>query len=157
MSTNVRIEHLAEHHEEVPTVARWLMEQWGHLCPNVGYEEFVATMERRTAHHQIPQTFVALEDGVLIGTASLIEHDVPTRAELTPWLASVYVDPRFRKRGIGSALVRAVLQEARNLGLEKLYLITPDQVPFYRRQGWQEMEEIVYRGEAVTIMVYALR
>ena len=96
-------------------------------------------------------------NSVLIGTASLIEHDVPTRAELTPWLASVYVDPRFRKRGIGSALVRAVLQEARNLGLEKLYLITPDQVPFYRRQGWQEMEEIVYRGEAVTIMVYALR
>ena len=36
-----------------------------------------------------------------------------TRKELSPWLASVFVAPEFRKWGIGSKLVLHVMEQAR--------------------------------------------
>ena len=135
----MRIEHLAEHPHLVPTVAQWSKDEWGHLCPEVPYEDYVSSFQKRTIHNSIPETLVALEGDTLLGTASIIEHDMSTRMELSPWMASVYVAPEFRNRGVGSALVRAVMQEAERLGLEKLYLITPDKVRFYSRLGWREL------------------
>jgi N-acetylglutamate synthase-like GNAT family acetyltransferase len=150
----MRIDHLAEHPHLVPTVALWAKDEWGHLCPEVPYEDYVLSYQERTMHNTIPETFVALEGDSLLGTASIIAHDMTTRMELSPWMASVYVAPEFRNRGAGSALVRAVMQEATSLGLKKLYLITPDKVSFYSRLGWQELETAPYRGEDVTIMVF---
>ena len=150
----MRIEHLAEHPHLVPTVALWSKNEWGHLCPDVPYEDYVSSYQKRTVHSTIRETFVALEGDTLLGTASIIEHDMSTRTELSPWMASVYVAPEFRNRGVGSALVRAVMEEAPRLGLERLYLITPDKVRFYSRLGWQVLETAKYRGEEVTIMVY---
>ena len=70
------------------------------------------------------------------------------------WLASVYVAEPHRRRGIGGALVRRVMQEADSLGVETLYLITPDQQRFYAGLGWQAWMPVDYRGERVTIMTY---
>ena len=71
----------------------------------------------------------------MVGSASLIAQDMDTRPELSPWLASVYVAAEHRRQGIGSALVRRVAQEAAALGVETLYLFTPDQEHFYARLG----------------------
>jgi N-acetylglutamate synthase-like GNAT family acetyltransferase len=150
----MNIDHLAKHPHLVPTLAQWVKGEWGHLCPDVAYEEYVSNFQRQAAHDRIPETFVALEGDALLGTASIIEHDMSTRMELSPWMASVYVAPEFRNKGVGSALVRTVMQEAGRLGLQRLYLITPDKVGFYSRLGWQVLETAAYRGENVTIMVY---
>jgi N-acetylglutamate synthase-like GNAT family acetyltransferase len=150
----MRIDHLAEHPDLVPTLALWVKGEWGHLPPHVAYEEYVSNFQRQTTYGRIPETFVAMEGDTLLGTASIIEYDMSTRMDLSPWMASVYVDPQFRNRGIGSALVRTVMQEAAELGLQRLYLITPDKVGFYGRLGWQVLETAGYRGETVTIMVY---
>ena len=53
-------------------------------------------------------------DGV-IGSAGLGSHWEPARAT-TATLFGMYVAPRARGRGVGEALVRAVLDEARRLG-----------------------------------------
>jgi N-acetylglutamate synthase-like GNAT family acetyltransferase len=150
----MKIDHLAEHSHFIPTLAQWVKSEWGHLCPHVPYEEYVSNFQHRTAYGRIPETFVALEGDILLGTASIIEHDMSTRMELSPWMASVYVDPQFRNRGIGSALVRTVMQEAGGLDVQRLYLITPDKVGFYSHLGWRVLETATYRGENVTIMVY---
>ena len=57
-----------------------------------------------------------------------------------------------RQRGIGGQLVRAVVADAKALGVPRLYLITPDRMAFYRRLGWTEQEVVEYRAESVTIM-----
>ena len=41
-------------------------------------------------------------------TASLVSNDLPSRPDLTPWLASVLVRPEFRGRGYSAPLVRHV-------------------------------------------------
>lgn len=153
----MKIEHLAEHVAVIPALASWVHDEWGHLLPEVTLDDRVAMFERRAAHNQIPQTLIALERDTLVGTASIVADDMSTREEFTPWLAAVYVAPEFRNRGIGSKLVRAAIQEARNLGLERLYLFTPDRMSFYARLGWRVLECTEFRGETVTIMLYELK
>jgi GNAT superfamily N-acetyltransferase len=97
---------------------------------------------------------VAIVDDAPVGMASIVEHDMQTRMELTPWLAAVYVVPAFRNQGIGSLLVREAMQEAAELGVSRLFLFTPDRMNFYHRLGWREQEVVSYRGEQVTIMSY---
>ena len=100
----------------------------------------------------VPSVFVAMKEGQALGTASLSPDDMSIRRELSPWLASVYVPPEQRGQGLASALVRRVEQEARDHGIEWLHLYTPDQQSLYRRLGWEELEELDYLGERVTIM-----
>jgi N-acetylglutamate synthase-like GNAT family acetyltransferase len=77
---------------------------------------------------------------------------MPTRRELFPWLASVYVAPAHRRQGIGSLLVRRVEQEALALGFGTLYLFTPDRETYYAHLGWTVLEHTEYMGEKVVIM-----
>jgi GNAT superfamily N-acetyltransferase len=149
------VKHLAEYPDAIPTLAVWAYNQWGHLMsPDTTPETLRRAFGRRTVPSQIPETFVAVEDGEPVGTASLVVHDLPTRMDLSPWLAAVYVAPEFRDQGIGSALVQAVMGEAQALGVEKLYLFTPAKMGFYSRLGWQALERTEHRGRDVTVMIY---
>jgi N-acetylglutamate synthase-like GNAT family acetyltransferase len=102
----------------------------------------------------IPLTLIAHNNGTPIGTASLVAHDMKTRLDRTPWLASVYVLPSYRRRGFGAALCRRAVREARRLGYERIYLFTPDKAEFYRARGWKEIERAKYRNQKVTIMTF---
>ena len=102
---------------------------------------------------------VAVDGDEPVGCASLIEHDMLTRPELSPWLAGVFVPREHRRRGIGAALVERVVAEARSLGVPRLYLYTPGSGTLYLRLGWSVVERTFYRelwGETeVTIMEFA--
>jgi GNAT superfamily N-acetyltransferase len=100
-----RIVSISERPDLAPLVAAWRMGAFGHpggwtiddvvtmiLAPPMGPEE----------------TFVLFEESRPVGTASLAHEDLETRPDLTPWLAGVYVEPAFRGRGHGTALVRQV-------------------------------------------------
>ena len=54
-------------------------------------------------------------------------------------------------------LVRCIEAEARKQGFTRLYLYTEDRVPFYTYLGWQAIEERVYRGYPMTVMMRDLR
>ena len=81
-----------------------------------------------------------------------MKNDLRTHPHLTPFLASVYVGTEFRRRGIASALVQRIVDDAKSLEVEKLYLITPDQQRLYARLNWVAEEVLPYRGEDVTLM-----
>ena len=151
---NVRIDHIVDHHYALPKIVSWVHSEWGHLMPDISYQNLLSIFSDRTIPHRIPGTFVALCGDEIVGTASLVAHDMSTRLDLYPWLAAVFVPPEYRGKGIGSALVQAAIDEARYIGLEQFYLITPDRVSFYTRLGWAELEAAEYRGENVTIMIY---
>ena len=136
----------------VSTVFKWLYDQWGQVVgtnPLVRIAQFV---QAGASDDDLPVTWVALDGEWVVGTASLAERDLETRPDLSPWLVSVYVNAADRRQGIGSALVRHVVEQARRRGVETLWLFTPDQAPFYRRLGWQPVERVPYRGEDVVVM-----
>jgi len=103
---------------------------------------------------QIPLTVVAFDGSDVLGSASLIAHDMETRMELTPWLAGVYVGEQYRRRGIGAELVRRIMAEAARLKVPLLYLYTVHSEKFYGALGWKLQERTSYRDQKVVIMTY---
>jgi len=74
------------------------------------------------------------------------------RPDLSPWLAGVFVAPEHRRLGIGAALVRRIMEEARRLHVPKLYLYTVESTVFYAGLGWSFLEKARYRQKDVSIM-----
>ena len=152
MGKTVSIDYLKNHPRFIPVVAEWLFNKWGHLDPKDTLAAAGKRVEQRLNKSTLPITLIALRNGEAVGTASLFTHDMKTRLDLSPWLAAVYVEERMRNLGIGSMVVRGVEEMARELGIPKLYLITPDKCSFYERQGWSFLEETEYLGHQQTIM-----
>lgn len=107
-------------------------------------------------HRSIPTVLVAFNDAVLLGSAMIIAHDMDTRMDLSPWLGGVFVVSEYRGVGIGSALVKRVVQEARALRVSRLYLYTPSAEKFYASLGWSLMERTRYRDLDIVIMNHEL-
>jgi len=152
----MNIEYLADHPEHIETVAQWLFEQWGHLSPDRDTQFRIRELLRRSKKAQVPSAFISLEDGILTGTASLTEDDMEEHPELTPWLASVYVHPKHREKGIARTLIERVIEEASLIGVRTLYLFTFDHKEYYRKLNWSEMYDGFYKREKVTVMSYNL-
>lgn len=135
------------------TLAEWHHAEWSYLNPQRSFDERVQEMREDFAGEVIPTTYIAEDNnGRLMGSASILADDMSSHPELTPWLASVYVDASQRGKGIGSLLVRRVMQHAQDNGIKRLYLYTPDQEQLYARLGWQLFSREPYNGTPVTIM-----
>jgi predicted N-acetyltransferase YhbS len=148
----MKIGYLADHREHIPRLAEWLHAEWGYLHENDSVERRAARLESRATRGGVPVTFVAVDGESLLGSASLVEDDLETRPELTPWLASVFVAPEHRGRGVASALVRRVVEEARDSAVSRLYLWTTDQERLYARLGWQPVERMRFQDENIVVM-----
>jgi GNAT superfamily N-acetyltransferase len=148
----IEILPLAERSECIEQLARWHFAQWGPINPTSTVERRIERLRGHLEPGRVPQTFVAVDGDRLLGSASLVAADLPSRDDLSPWLASVYVDPPFRNRGVGAALVKRVAQEARSLDFPTLYLFTPDRAAFYANLGWQVVERDEWNGCEVTVM-----
>ncbi len=147
----MRIDTIADHPDLVETVARWQWGEWGHDSDD-SLGARIASIGAQTDPDRIPTTFVALDGDEPLGSASLVTDDMSTHPELTPWLASVYVAPVARGRGVASALVRRVVQQAAALGVARLYLYTENARGLYEKLGWRAIATEHFEGSPVTIM-----
>lgn len=101
----------------------------------------------------IPFALVAHRGDTFLGTASVIQSDLEERPQYTPWVAAVWVDPKYRMQEIGSGLVARAAEAAFALNIRRVYLCArKEKRRFYSRLGWTEIEENV--GEArMTVFV----
>ncbi len=151
------IEKLTLHSDWITTIARWHFDQWGPLTGSNTIEEYTSFLDDATKCTTVPSVLVASLDGEPMGSATLLRCDMEIRNNLTPWLGQLFVAPRHRKRGIGTALVRAVAAEARRIGYDRLYLYTSGELPqFYDRLGWSVRERVYYLGKERAVMHYDL-
>jgi N-acetylglutamate synthase-like GNAT family acetyltransferase len=148
----MKIEYLADDIALIPIIAHWHHEEWGHFNPGDSVERRITNLQTHLVKKQIPTTFVSLSRGILLGSASLVAHDMDTRMDLSPWLANVYVTPEHRGQGIGTALIQRVIDEAVELSIETMYLFTPNREGFFAGLGWSVVERTEYREQKVVIM-----
>lgn len=146
------IEYLADHPEAIPTLAEWQHAEWGHTRPGDTAEKRAGRLRKFSNRDRIPLTVVALEGTEVLGAASLIEHDMETRKELSPWLAGVFVGEPYRRRGIGAELVRRIMTDAGKLKVPLLYLYTVHSERLYASLGWTLLERTSYLSHDVVIM-----
>ncbi len=91
-------------------------------------------------------------DSRVVGTASLDTSDLPSHDHLSPWLASLFVLPELRGRGIAAALVKHVLSSTALQTVPSLFLWTPGSTRLYERCGWVEIERTSYGSRPITVM-----
>jgi GNAT superfamily N-acetyltransferase len=151
------IESIADHPELIETIARWHWQEWGQHDPNGSLESWTEGLRGRSQRDRIPTTYVGLgERGRLLGSVTLVERDMSSHPELTPWLAGLYVDPRFRGWGIGAKLTRHASEAAAKMGVTRLYLYTRGARGLYEKLGWQPLFDEPYEGRDVTVMALDL-
>ena len=101
----MQLEYLADHVSHLPQLAKWHHAQFGYLNPANSAERYVERLTASLQRSALPMTFIALRDDTLLGSASLVRQTI-THPHLSPWLSSVYVDPRHRGGGQHPGAVR---------------------------------------------------
>lgn len=89
------------------------------------------------------QTFVAVENGVVLGTGSISNEDSGDRNDY--WVLTVFIDPKQHRRGIGRYIMENLEVKAKAQGCQRLIL--PSSLTshlFYRKLGFNYMG-----GEAI--------
>ena len=86
---------------------------------------------------------VAIEDGQVVGFASGVHYVHPDKPpEL--WINEVGVAPSHHRRGIGKAIMGALLQHAKSLGCKEAWVLTERSnraaMHFYASAGGEEAE-----------------
>ena len=190
-----RIADIREIPELKGKAARWFCDKW-----DVPEQEYLMSMsESLTGKAPVPRWYVAVKteeesagdagsapdaekkpaagstaDGVcsveIIAGAGIIENDFHVRKDLSPNICALYVDERYRCRGIAGELLTRACCDMSDEGIDKIYLVT-DHTSFYERYGWEFIgmveesaaggssesaaDERDERPEQVTIRMYA--
>jgi len=136
------IEHVTRYHEEVLTALQRLLPQL-----KAGTTITEAWLRTLLEDGCIRLYVVRDEAGHIAGSCTLALQRLPTG--LKAWLEDVVVDARQRGRGLGRALVRHAIAEARRLGAEKLDLTSsPERTAanaLYQKEGFLRRQTNIYR------------
>jgi GNAT superfamily N-acetyltransferase len=150
------IELLADHPEHVETLARWHCEEDGRLGDREWLDFWRRQLRSECGCERIPIAFVALDGDAPVGHVSLVEHNMDSHPELSPWLAGTLVHPSHRGKGFGTELVRHAVERAAELGVVRLFLYTERARRLYENLGWAVLHDETYEGERVAVMALAL-
>ena len=148
---NLEIKNLKEHPEYLPILAKWHHAEWGYLYQGGTLGARVMKLREHLDKAFVPTTFIGLQDE-LVGSASIVKQDMGDNIKLGPWLASVYVHPSHRKKGIGTKLVHYIKDQAIINNIGTLFLFTFDKEMYYQSLGWNVHQRVEYAGSEGTIM-----
>ena len=144
---------LADHPGLATTLGQWHHAQWRHLFPDWTLEQTTDELRDHASRRIKPTTLVAIVAGEPLGSVSLLDEDAPEfRDRGDAWLASLYVVPAVRGRGLGRTLVQALVAFAAEQRVERLWLFTPEHASFYARLGWRPQGSATLRGIPVHLM-----
>ncbi len=141
MAPALRILHLftVPHHRQA--VAALIHHEFWTAVPGATVDAMAHRLAQAHNAEQLPLCLLALKGDEPMGAVNLVPSDDDDHPEWTPWLAGMVVAQRWRGQGVGSALVRALLAEARRLGVPRVYLGT-DGPGFYLRLGAELHEQL---------------
>jgi len=87
---------------------------------------------REQLEMEVNKYTIVLRDGLVIGCAALY----PAKDGQSGEMACVATHPAYRKASRGDALVNAISNQARKLGLKKLFVLTTSSIHWFRERGF---------------------
>jgi len=152
MPTVVTIEPLAHHPELIPLLAQWFVSEWpgwyGPGRPGSVSEDLEAFAR---SDRTLPVGLVAFENSMPVGAGALKAESIPGHSHRSPWAGAGFVLPAYRGRGIGAALLRALVAKAGELGHPRIYCGTSTSQSLLVRAGWSVIEVTSLEGKPLTI------
>jgi len=151
--TTPTIEPISPNSPWIQSLAFSQFENWGVLTGYDSVEAYCAFVEQAAKSASLPRILAASEGESFLGSVNLLPSEMTIRQHLSPWLGQLFVVPACRSRGVAAALLEAAASYVAQLGHDRLFLFTSGSLPgYYRRLGWQDMEDVVYLGKVRTIM-----
>lgn len=138
----------------LPEIAKWHHDEWSQYNPNRTFEKRLKDYESYLNDESIPSMFCLMDKEVVLATCAIVACDMEGKENLFPWIASVYVSSNHRGKGLGKKIMQSMAELPVFKIHSKVYLYTPDQVPFYQKLGWETVEELNYCGDEVVIMSF---
>lgn len=151
------ITYLKNAPEHVPLLAQWMYDTWGHYNPTASLNKAMQKLNEHLNEDALPLAYIAIENGSPIGMVCLRTND-GIRSDLSPWLGSLFVKPSHRKKGVGEELIKTVVNKAKSMGYQNLYLLAfdPTLPNWYQKLGWKLIGNDSLFGHPVTVMELAL-
>ncbi len=149
----IKIDLLKNHPQAIPVLANIWHEVLGKIwMPEIGIEE-IESLYYKELNQDMPLTLIALYDELPVGSCTL-ELKGGVQPDLGPWIGDLVVDPQYQKQGIGKILLAAIIEKAKELNFEKLYLFTFDPtIPkYYEYLGWKKIGMDEFKSHPVTLM-----
>lgn len=105
-----------------PVAAAFIRENWGDRRLNLDF----------VTRHAETHPFVAEADGRIVGTGVLSVNGS------VGWIGTIWVEPAWRRRGVGMALTHATIDAAESAGCRTLLLVATDAGrPLYEKIGFE--------------------
>ena len=145
----LKIYNIKDKQEYLREVAILTQLEWGKN--NLSKEEFENKVDKKI--EKIKNSFekkdycklILLDDNKLVGFISIFPTDGEERKDLSPWYATMYVKKEFRGKGYSKILNNAILEEAKNRKIKRLYLKT-ELNNYYEKFG-AKFIEVLSNGE----------
>ena len=150
-SVNLEVELLADRKEAIPLLAEWFERRWPEHYGSSGRGNAERDLSNACNSDRLPITLVALLDGEVSGTVTLMSRALVSHQHLSPWLALLLVPDAFRGKGVELSLVFAVEELASKLGIEAIFASTGTETPLLIRRSWKIVEEPADSGSNLFI------
>jgi len=152
----IKVVYLADHLEAAPILAQWFRAQWADYYAERTLESVTQDFYSEANRHDLPIRLVAFVGEELAGTIVLREHALGALPEYRPGLGGLFVAESHRRHGVGTELVRAGMNVAREQGFRSVYAGTEAARGLLERLGWEMVETLLYGQEHVAIYRYIL-
>ena len=139
---------LRERPEIMDAAAEWFSHKW--RVPKSAYLACMnAYLQKKTEYGW----YLCLDGSKIVGGLGVIENDFHDRKDLTPNVCAVYVEEKYRCRGIAGHLLNMAVEDLRSKGVSPVYLLT-DRTGFYERYDWEFLCMVQGDGEEQMSRMY---
>lgn len=128
-----------------------LAEQFLHFVENCSWhevKEHISEMIRSWEFTDWECMFAAVENGKIIGMASIMKTDYYPLPEVCPWISCVFVEEGSRGRRVSGELIEYANSYAKEHGFNKSYIPT-EFTGLYEKYGYRYLRDIVNYGGGI--------
>lgn len=145
---NIEVKQIIEiDYNTLNIITEWMYNWWGKK-DGLTFEEVKCFMEHSLQEDRLPQTYGIFVENEIAGIYQFAYEDLSIRPDIYPWLANVYIEEKYRGRGLGRKMIETVKKNAKDkLSFSEIYLYTKYK-GLYEKFGWEYVSEFdTYRKE----------
>ena len=114
-------------------------------CSWRGTGAYFAELLEENGFEETDRIIIVVDEDEIVGFAGLVRESCMDAPNLFPWIDFLFVDERYRNKGVARKIIEYIFSVAKTDGYEEIYLCTLSHVEMYEKFGFQEF----YKGVSV--------